>query len=258
MPASYPDFPHHSPDRGLLRRLRRPLRLPRPDHVRDAGRAGGAAGRRALGGEHRPRRDAHLRRAGRRQRPPLGPALARAPVPGPRALRGRAAPLARLQGRRPRVLPRQVRRRARDGQLGDGHRGRGLVRGARHVPRRAARRLRDPEVHLRPAAGHPGRVAADPVRAAPARAGEDAAGASSATWSATACRSPTTASARRIRRSPTTRSRASRTARSTPKPNIEELHGAHACGSPTAARSTPTSSSTAPATRSRSRSSTRS
>ena len=39
MPKSYPDFPHHTHIARVLRRLRRPLRLPRPDHVRHRGRA---------------------------------------------------------------------------------------------------------------------------------------------------------------------------------------------------------------------------
>ena len=74
-----------------------------------------------------------LRRADRRQRPPLGPALARAGVPG------RTTCFAGVQmhshdytGEDPELLPRQARRRARHGQLGDGHRGRGVVQ-----PRRA-------------------------------------------------------------------------------------------------------------------------
>ena len=33
MPASYPDFPHHTQIAALLRLLRRPFRLPRPDHA---------------------------------------------------------------------------------------------------------------------------------------------------------------------------------------------------------------------------------
>ena len=97
------------------------------------------------------RLDAPLRRAAGRQRPPLGRALARAGVPRRRRLRGRADPLARLQGRRPGLLPRQDRRRARDGQLGDGHRGRGELRREPHLPRRPPRRARDPEVPVRQA-----------------------------------------------------------------------------------------------------------
>ena len=56
MPADYPDYPHHTPDRPLLRRLRRPLRLPRPDPLRHRGDAR-RAGRRRLGGHAGRRRD---------------------------------------------------------------------------------------------------------------------------------------------------------------------------------------------------------
>ena len=128
MPKSYPDFPHHThiakyfddyvDHFGVRDRIRFETGV---EHA-------GAPPRRRLGDRARERRDASLRRAAGRQRPPLGRALARARVPRRRRLRGRADPLARLQGRRPRLLPRQDRRRARDGQLGDGHRGRGELR----------------------------------------------------------------------------------------------------------------------------------
>ena len=39
MPESYPDFPHHDQIADVLRRLRRPLRLPRPHPLRDRRRA---------------------------------------------------------------------------------------------------------------------------------------------------------------------------------------------------------------------------
>ena len=79
--SRYPDFPHHTQIAAVLRRLRRPLRLPRQDPLRDRRRARRARRRRRLGGHDRRGRDARLRRAARRQRPPLGPALARAGVP---------------------------------------------------------------------------------------------------------------------------------------------------------------------------------
>ena len=142
-----PDVEHVSglpaphPHRRVLRRLRRPLRAARPDHVRDAGHARRAARRRRLGRHDRPRGDAHLRRAGRRQRPPLGSALARARVPRARPLRRHPAALARVHRRGPGAVPRPRGRRARDGQLGDGHRGRVVVRRppAPTSPRAAAR-----------------------------------------------------------------------------------------------------------------------
>ena len=130
MPASYPDFPHHTHIAAYFDAY--------VDHFGFRDRITfetqvtqrGAARRRALGGEHRPRRDAQLRRADRRQRPSLGPALARAGVPRPGALRRRQLHAHDYTGDDPELLPRQVGRRARDGQLGDGHRGRGVVRRA--------------------------------------------------------------------------------------------------------------------------------
>ena len=169
-------LPAPHPHREVLRRLRRPLRRPRPHPLRDRRRARRAAPRRRLGDRARERRDAPLRRAARRQRPPLGRALARARLPRRRGLRGRADPLARLQGRRPRLLPRQDRRRARDGQLGDGHRGRGELRRRAHLPRRPPRRARDPQVPVRQADRPDRRVDEDPVPGPAAGARGDAQG----------------------------------------------------------------------------------
>ena len=99
MPKSYPDFPHHSQIAAVLRRLRRPLRLPRPIRfettVERAAR--GADGVWTL--DARRRRGRALRRAARRQRPPLGPALARAGVPRPDTFDGHADPRPRLPRR---------------------------------------------------------------------------------------------------------------------------------------------------------------
>ncbi len=120
-----PGLPAARPDRRLLRRLRRSLRDPRPHPLRDEGRARGARGRRDLGHPRVGRDDRALRRAARRQRPPLGPALARAGVPRQRGLPGRAAARARVH--EPRRPARQGRRRPRHGEQRDGHRGRVLA-----------------------------------------------------------------------------------------------------------------------------------
>ena len=135
-------------DRGLLRRLRRALRLPRPHPLRDQGAARRADAGRRLGADARRRLGRALRRAARGQRPPLGSALARADVPRPRQLHGRADPRPLL--RRQRHLRRQGRGHPRDGQLGDGHRGGVLLRGAHHLPGRPPRRVDHPQVHVRP------------------------------------------------------------------------------------------------------------
>ena len=49
MPEDYPDYPSHWQIAQLLRRLRRPLRLSRPDPVSHRGDARRARGRRAAG-----------------------------------------------------------------------------------------------------------------------------------------------------------------------------------------------------------------
>ena len=177
--------------------------------------------------------------------------------PGLGGLRGRADALARLQGRRPRPVPRQDRRRARDGQLGDGHRGRGELRRRAHLPGRAPRRVRPPQVPVRQADRPARRLDEDPVRGPPAS-------------SSRGCSRSTLGDMERY---------------GLPKPDhrfgdahptisddilSRMAHGddhreaehrvadpRRACASPTAPRSRPTSSSTARATRSRSRSSTR-
>ena len=149
MPKSYPDFPHHTQIAayfdayvdhfGFRDRIRFETKVAR----------GAASRRRRLGADARRRLGGALRRPARGQRPPLGPALARADVPGPRELHRPAAPRPRLPRQRP--VRRQGRGRARDGQLGHGHRGRGLLRRTQHVPGRATRGVDHPQVHVRPA-----------------------------------------------------------------------------------------------------------
>ena len=117
------------PGRRLLRAVRRPLRLPRHDHLRHDRRAGLALRRRPVAGaDHRAgrHRDADVRRRAGRQRPPLGRPVARAGLP--RHLRRRADPRARLPLPRPARRARRRRRRRR--QLRDGHLGRGVLRRA--------------------------------------------------------------------------------------------------------------------------------
>ena len=83
-----PRLPPPHADRRVLRRLRRSLRPARADHLRDRRRARGARRARRLDGRARQRREPPLRRAARRQRPPLESALAGTGVPG----RGRRSP----------------------------------------------------------------------------------------------------------------------------------------------------------------------
>ena len=82
MPEDYPDYPSHWQIAQLLRRLRRPLRPPRADPLPHRGAVGRARGRASgevtVDGTRGGRGDQPLRRGHRRQRPPLGPALARA------------------------------------------------------------------------------------------------------------------------------------------------------------------------------------
>ena len=171
MPRSLPDFPHHTQIAayfddyvdhfGFRDRIRFETLIERaqPRAGRDV-----AADRRRRGG---PR----LRHARRRQRPPLGPALARARVSRGRHVRGH--PDARPRLPRQRVSRRQGRRRAGHGQQRDGHRRRGKLRRRRDPPRRAARRLDRPEVPLRKAAGPGQHDPARPALAQRARLGGD-------------------------------------------------------------------------------------
>ena len=88
--------------------------------------------------------------------------------PGSDTLRGRAAARPRLH--EPRLPGGQEGRRARHRQQRDGHRGRGLVRHRRRLPRGAPRRAHRPQVHLRQADRSARRAdgqPADPVRDPP-------------------------------------------------------------------------------------------
>ena len=167
-----PRLPEPLADREVLRRLRRPLRLPREHplqhrgHRRPPGRPRQRRGgrlRRQLARLRRQRgHDAVLQRAGR-QRPPLGRALARAGLPRPGHLHRRADARARLP--RARRARRQERARARDRQLGHRHRGRELADRRQDVPRDAPKRLHHPQV--RPGQAHRrGRLAAADAPAA--------------------------------------------------------------------------------------------
>ena len=151
MPPAYPDFPHHT----------HIARTSTPTSTTSASATGSRSARassaprrrrRRLARSRSTRRDRALRRAARRQRPPLGRALARAGVPGRRVFAGVQIHSHEYLGDDPDFFRDKPRRRARDGQLGDGHRGRGELLGAAHLPRRPPRRLRDPEVPVRPAA----------------------------------------------------------------------------------------------------------
>ena len=141
-------------DRSLLRRLRRSLRVSRPDPLSDRGRAGRAGCRRPLAGalalaRRRGGGGGDLRRRDGRQRAPLGRALARASVPGPGPLRGRAVTRARLQdaGR----ARGQARAGARDRQLGHRHRGRVVADRGADLSGDAPRRLDPAQVPARQA-----------------------------------------------------------------------------------------------------------
>ena len=117
MPKSYPDFPHHTAHRGVLRRLRRPLRLPRPHPLRDRRRARARAAPTACGRSRsttarRERYDALLVANGHH----WDPRWPEPAFPGADDFEG-VQIHSHDYRRRPRLLPRQDRRRARDGQL---------------------------------------------------------------------------------------------------------------------------------------------
>ena len=141
MPKSYPDFPHHTHIAAYFDAYVDHFgfrdRITFETGVERAAPAADGTWEVTLDDG----RGAPLRRADRGQRPPLGRALAGAGVPRHATRSPGADPRARLHGRGSELLPRQAGRRARDGQLGDGHRGRVELLGGRHVPRGAARRL---------------------------------------------------------------------------------------------------------------------
>ena len=151
MPKSYPGLPAPHAHRGVLRRLRRPLRLPRPHPLRDRRRARRAPRRRRLGARARQRRDAS---ATTRCSSPTATTGTRAgPSPrSPAPTRSRACRSTRTTTRR--------RRRLRRGKnvvvLGMGNRAMDIAVEAsyvaeQHLPRRPPRRAHHPQVRLRQA-----------------------------------------------------------------------------------------------------------
>ena len=236
MPKSYPDFPHHTHIARVLRRLRRPLRLPRPDHVRDRRRARRARRRRRLGG--------HARR--RRRRAATTRCWSPTATTGTRAGPSRRSP-APTSSRACRCTRTTTRARTRTSSATSASscsgwatrrwtsRSRRASSPSARLPRRAPRRVGHPEVPVRPAARPDRRRAADPVRGAPdARPGRccKVAVGDMERYGLPEARPP--AAARRTRRSPTTSSRASPTATITPKPNIARLTERTVVASPTA------------------------
>ena len=196
------------------------------------------------------------RRAGR-QRPPLGPALAGARLPGSRDLHRRAGARPLLPHARP--ARGQARGGARHRQLRHRHRRRVLAGRAGDLPRDAARRAHRAEVHVRQADRPPHRLAARPgtVRGCSRRPWRRCCGCRSARSPTTGCPSPTTTSSTRTRPSATTCSPGSATATSPSSRTIDRFEGTQGLLHRRQRRSRPTSSSTAPATRSPSRSSPR-
>ena len=152
MPKSLSRLPAPHAHRRLLRRLRRPLRLPRPDHVRDRRRArrrrdDGAWEVTLDGGETRA-----LRRAARRQRPPLGPALARAGVPRQRRFEGEQMHSHDYTGDDPASSATSASSCSGWATPRWTSRSRRASRPPPRLPRRPPRRVGDPEVPVRPAA----------------------------------------------------------------------------------------------------------
>ena len=192
----------------------------------------------------------------RRQRPPLGPALAGAELPGQRHL-------PRPAGARP-LLPdaRPARGQAGGGaghrQLGDRHRGRVLAGGAGDLPGDAPRRVHRAQVHVRPADRPPHRL---PARARSVRAAEAGDEADAAALGRQGHRlRPAAARPRRARGAPDRQRRPADPARARrPRGQAEHrpVRGRQGLLRRRHARSRPTSSSTAPATRCPSRSSPR-
>ncbi len=195
-------------------------------------------------------------RAGR-QRPPLGPALARAGVSRLGGVRGRADPRPSLP--RARGPARQAGAGAGDRQLGNRHRGRGLADRREDLPGDAPRRLRHAQVPERQTDRRSGFEAADPDAAprAALRAGADA-GADRRRHDRLR---PAQARPQAARGAPDRLRRAALAARSRRHRGQAQRRplqpAAARSASSMAARRRSTSSSTAPATRSASPSSTR-
>ena len=236
MPKSYPDFPHHTQIAayfddyvdhfGFRDKIRFETGVERAERGAD-----GVWSDRARHG-----RDAPLRRARRRQRPPLGSALARARrIPG--TLRRRA-------DRTRTTTSTTSRSRADAWSSSASATARWTSPSSRASSPSATFLSARRGAHVHPEV--PVRQAARPDRRQPLHAARcrgrcasailrDASTASaSGRWRTTACRRPTTTSARRTRRSRPTSSTGSRTARSTYKPNDRRAAGRLACASRTA------------------------
>ena len=169
MPDDYPDFPHHTQVAayfdayvdhfGLREKITFETGVERAEPRRDGGWRVHA----------RERRGARLPRAAGRQRPPLGPALARAGVPG----RGRASRACRCTRTTTSATTRRCSRGKRVVVLGMGNSAMDIAVEATQNAERvflAARRGAwiVPEVRLRPPARPVRHRAADPARGPPA------------------------------------------------------------------------------------------
>ena len=213
MPKSYPDFPHHThiaayfdayvDHFGFRDRIRFETGVERAAAA--ARRRLGADARRRLGERY----DALLVANGHH----WDPRWPEPAFPGHDSFDGRADARARLRRRRP--LRRQGRRRARHGQLGDGHRGRVLLR-ARATPtspRAAAPGSSPSTCSAGPSTSSP-QDPRDPVQGPPAHDPDADQAARRRSRALRAAASPTTSSARPTRPSPDASSTASPTATS--------------------------------------------
>ena len=214
MPKSYPDFPHHThiakyfddyvDHFGVRDRIR----------FRDRRRARRPPPRRRLGDRALQRRDAALRRAAGRQRPPLGRALARARVPRLGDFEGVQIHSHDYKGDDPDFF--------RDKTvvvLGMGNSAMDIAVEASfvadaHLPRRPPRRARDPQVPVRQADRPDRRLDEDPVPGPAAGARGDAQGLPRRHGALRAAEARPSLRLAPTRPSPTTSSRGWRTARS--------------------------------------------
>ena len=214
MPKSYPDFPHHTQIAAYFDAYVDHFGVPRPHPLRDARRVTPSSARDGswllTDGHGEAREYDMLVVANGHHWDKRWPEPA---FPGSDDVRGH--PDARPRLPRQRVPRRQGRRRARDGQQRDGHRRRVQLRRELDAPRRPPRRLDRAEVPLRQAAGPDLRRCRTSRTGWHARVGElDRPPAHRAPRALRPAASPTTASARRTRRSPGGSSTASSTARS--------------------------------------------